>query len=163
FRRNRIWLPAEFAKAVEDQWVPLDPELAQALKALPRDGEKVFRFISRLTGLPVQTASAVTMRILSLARRAGVRLSMHTLRKGFAHHRLDDTLSILAELGYGGVALTLDYHSLNPYGEDFKQRVSKVRHWLEKLGLRSVIETGARFLLDPRQKHQPTLISPEAG
>src|SRR5207244_4131137 len=82
---------------------------------------------------------------------------------GFAHHRLEDTLSILAELGYGGVGLTLDYHSLDPYGDDRNQRVVKVRHWLEKLGLRSVIETGARFLLDPRRKHQPTLISPETG
>src|SRR5262249_36335071 len=27
FERNRIWLPAEFVKAVEDQWVALDPTL----------------------------------------------------------------------------------------------------------------------------------------
>jgi L-ribulose-5-phosphate 3-epimerase len=34
---------------------------------------------------------------------------------------------------------------------------------LRELGMRSVIETGARFLLDPRQKHEPTLISAEAS
>ena len=80
---------------------------------------------------------------------------------GFAHHRLEDALSILADLGYRGVALTLDYHALNPYDSTLPRQVSAVRGLLQKHGLRSVIETGARFLLDPRHKHQPTLVSPE--
>ena len=37
---------------------------------------------------------------------------------GFAHHRLEDVLAILAELGYGSVALTLDHHVLNPFEPD---------------------------------------------
>ncbi len=82
---------------------------------------------------------------------------------GFAHHRLADALAILAELGYGSVALTLDYGVLDPYEADLPGRTAQVRGWLEKLQLRSVIETGARFLLDPRRKHQPTLVSPEAS
>ena len=32
FARRRIWLPAGFVKAVEDQWVPLDPQLAEAIQ-----------------------------------------------------------------------------------------------------------------------------------
>src|SRR5262249_21958929 len=36
--RDRIWLPADFAKAGADQWVPLDPQLREALEALPRQG-----------------------------------------------------------------------------------------------------------------------------
>jgi sugar phosphate isomerase/epimerase len=79
---------------------------------------------------------------------------------GFAHHRLEDTLAILAELGYGSVALTLDYGALNPFEPDLPGRTGEVRRLLERLGLRSVVETGARFLLDPRRKHQPTLLSP---
>src|SRR5436190_4405756 len=78
---------------------------------------------------------------------------------GFAHHRLEDVLTILAELGYRGVALTLDHHVLNPFDPDLPRQITVARELLHKLGLRSVIETGARFLLDPWHKHQPTLLS----
>jgi sugar phosphate isomerase/epimerase len=80
---------------------------------------------------------------------------------GFAHHRLEDALTILARLGYRSVALTLDHQALNPYEPDLPCRVAALRSLLEKLQLRCVVETGARFLLDPWHKHQPTLISPE--
>jgi sugar phosphate isomerase/epimerase len=79
---------------------------------------------------------------------------------GFAHHRLPDALRILADLGYDSVALTLDYFCLDPFAADFSSQLEATRALLEKLGLRATIETGARFLLDPRRKHQPTLIGP---
>lgn len=78
---------------------------------------------------------------------------------GFAHHRLEDALTILAELGYRSVALTLDHHHLNPYAPDFEDELAAVKISLQRLGLHSVIETGARFLLDPWRKHYPTLLS----
>jgi sugar phosphate isomerase/epimerase len=78
---------------------------------------------------------------------------------GFAHHRLEDALLILAELGYESVAITLDHHALNPFAASFAEQLAEVGTQLQKNGLRSVIETGARFLLDIRLKHQPTLIS----
>ena len=81
---------------------------------------------------------------------------------GFAHHRLDDALTILAGLGYRSVALTLDHHVLNPYDPDTPRQLPKVRNELLELGFRVVIETGARFLLDPWRKHQPTLLSADA-
>jgi sugar phosphate isomerase/epimerase len=81
---------------------------------------------------------------------------------GFAHHRLEDALTILAELGYRSVALTLDYHALDPFDPTSTAQVERVRRLLGELRLRCVIETGARFLLDPRRKHQPTLLSPTA-
>ncbi len=80
---------------------------------------------------------------------------------GFAHHRLEDALVILAELGYQSVALTLDYHALNPYDPKLAEQLAVVKGLFDKHGLRSVVETGARFLLDPRRKHQPTLVSAE--
>lgn len=80
---------------------------------------------------------------------------------GFAHHRLEDALAILADLGYQGVALTLDYHSVNPYDPDLPGQLVRIGGLLERLHLRCVIETGARFLLDPWRKHQPTLLDPD--
>jgi sugar phosphate isomerase/epimerase len=77
---------------------------------------------------------------------------------GFAHHRLVDAIVILAELGYKSVALTLDYHALNPFDPDLSRQLAEIGTLLRRLGLRSVIETGARFLLDPRRKHRPTLL-----
>jgi L-ribulose-5-phosphate 3-epimerase len=81
---------------------------------------------------------------------------------GFAHHRLEDALHILADLGYQSVALTLDYHALNPYDEDLPRQLAAVKKIMHQRGLRCVIETGARFLLDPLRKHQPTLVSASA-
>src|SRR5207253_124853 len=79
---------------------------------------------------------------------------------GFAHHRLEDAIEIIAELGYGGVALTLDVHHLNP-NSSIVRDCERVAGLLADRNLDCVLETGSRFLLDPRRKHQPTLVSPE--
>jgi sugar phosphate isomerase/epimerase len=86
-----------------------------------------------------------------------MRLGYNT--NGFAHHRLEDAIEILAELGYKSVAITLDQIALNPFEMDFPRHCERISTLLGTLGLGCVIETGARFLLDPRHKHQPTLLS----
>jgi sugar phosphate isomerase/epimerase len=78
---------------------------------------------------------------------------------GAANHRLDDALALIAESGYDGVALTLDIHHLDPLTPDWQAGAEAARRRLDELGLGSVIETGARFLLDPRAKHEPTLVT----
>ncbi|MEU8772406.1 sugar phosphate isomerase/epimerase family protein [Streptomyces sp. NPDC048606] len=78
---------------------------------------------------------------------------------GLADHRLGDALRLLADLGYEGVALTLDHQHLDPYAPGLAARVDEVRRTLEATGLAVVVETGARYLLDPRRKHRPTLLS----
>lgn len=78
---------------------------------------------------------------------------------GLADHRLEDALSFLADCGYDGVALTLDHHHLDPFAQDLPRRLDALRRRLDDLGLAVVVETGARFLLDPRRKHEPTLLS----
>jgi sugar phosphate isomerase/epimerase len=77
---------------------------------------------------------------------------------GFANHRLTDVLQILADLGYTGVALTLDHNHLNPFAPNLPRRVDSVAHHLQRRGLAVVVETGARYLLDPWRKHWPTLL-----
>jgi len=76
---------------------------------------------------------------------------------GFAHHRLEDALAILADLGYRGVALTLDVHHAPPDSVDVQALAAEV----SARGLLPVVETGARFYLAPRRKHQPTLLDPD--
>lgn len=77
---------------------------------------------------------------------------------GLAHHDLLDAVEILAEIGYASVAVTIDHHALNPYGERLEEQLARLKTKLQSNGMRSVIETGARFLLNPRIKHEPTLM-----
>jgi sugar phosphate isomerase/epimerase len=79
---------------------------------------------------------------------------------GFAHHRLEDALAVLSELGYETVAITLDHSALNPFDRQVGREAEKVQRLLVKHHLGCVLETSARYLLDPWRKFQPTLISP---
>ena len=91
-----------------------------------------------------------------------MRLGYNT--NGFAHHRLEDTFEILAEIGYAGAALTLERDLLDPPDPGGVSRaVDRLRRILEHTRLAVSIETGSRFILDPRRKHQPTLISANPG
>ncbi|RPF71188.1 sugar phosphate isomerase/epimerase family protein [Aurantiacibacter spongiae] len=80
---------------------------------------------------------------------------------GAANHRLDDALRLIADSGYAGAAITLDHHHCDPLAPGWRAEAERVARLLSELGLGAVVETGARFLLDPRSKHEPTLISPE--
>jgi integrase len=97
FDDNRIVLPATFAKSAEDQWVPLHPILRSALAELPRTGPRAFPFRSRKGG-GFLSRNGATTRVLSLAKQAGVKLSMHRLRKGFG-------CRVARQLGKGGAAM----------------------------------------------------------
>lgn len=78
---------------------------------------------------------------------------------GLTDHRIEDALELLAENGYSGVALTLDHVHFDPLAPRLRARAARLGAEIEALGLQVVVETGARFVLDPRRKHFPTLIS----
>lgn len=82
---------------------------------------------------------------------------------GLQNHRLEDAARLVAEAGYAGLDVTLDIHHLDPFAPRLDDRARRFGELLAELGLGAVIETGARFLLDPRAKHEPTLVSPETG
>ena len=83
------------------------------------------------------------------------RLAYNT--NGLAHHRILDALDLLADLGYEGVSITPDVGELDLYRLD-RALVAEVRARAADRGLALTVETGARFLLDPRRKHHPTLL-----
>ena len=76
---------------------------------------------------------------------------------GLAHHRPLESLRLLSELGYEGMALTPDVGQLDPFVYD-PVAVGELRELAEELGMQLAVETGARYVLDPRQKHYPTLL-----
>jgi len=92
-------------------------------------------------------------------RDARLRYAYNT--NGASNHRLDDLVELLAEHGYDGVALTIDHHHLDPFAPRLGARAEALGRRLRALGLGAVVETGARFLLDPRRKHEPTLVTPD--
>ena len=65
----------------------------------------------------------------------------------------------LADLGYRSLAITPDRHLLNPSDAGFARELAAWQHVLEERSLACVVETGARHLLDPLRKHEPTLLS----
>ncbi len=81
---------------------------------------------------------------------------------GFADHRLGDALRVLADLGYEGVALTLGPRHLDPFSPSLAAEVAALAKDLDRLGLAVVVETGARYLLDPWHEHAPTLLDADA-
>ncbi|MFJ8982874.1 sugar phosphate isomerase/epimerase family protein [Streptomyces sp. NPDC102282] len=90
---------------------------------------------------------------------ASLRLGYGT--NGLTDLRLDDALGLLADLGYDGVGLTLDHMHLDPLGPDLADRTRRVARRLTGLGLGVTVETGARYVLDSRRKHGPSLLDPD--
>jgi integrase len=111
FSRNRIWLPAEFAKGDADQWVPLDPNLRPVLEALPRLGAVVFPLQSQRGKR--MALSTVSDRIIRMAKSAGVKLTAHALRRGFGCRYAGKVPAQVLQrlMRHSDIRITMDYYA----------------------------------------------------
>ncbi|MFF3551957.1 sugar phosphate isomerase/epimerase family protein [Streptomyces tsukubensis] len=89
------------------------------------------------------------------------RLNLGYGTNGLTDLRLPDALALLADLGYDGVGLTLDHMHLDPLGPRLAARTRETAALLGRHGLGVAVETGGRYVLDPRRKHGPSLVDPE--
>lgn len=88
------------------------------------------------------------------------------MRLGYSTNSLGDippldALPILRDLGYASIAITPDHHLLDPFADSLPGELARWRKALAANVMACVIETGARHLLDPLRKHEPTLVSAE--
>lgn len=81
---------------------------------------------------------------------------------GFADHPLGAALDVIEANGYGAVALTLGHPHFDATADGWLDRAIALRDDLERRGLRVVVETGGRFVLDPFRKHRPNLLDDDA-
>jgi integrase len=112
--RDRIWLPAAAVKGVEDQWLPLAPELRQLLAGLPRKGPHVFPWHDYSQG-------GMSNVIRRLAARADVPLTMRSLRRGFGcrYAGIVPAQTLQRLMRHADIRTTLGYYvSLDQAAED---------------------------------------------
>ena len=86
------------------------------------------------------------------------------MRLGFGTNSIGDVdplgaIPPLADLGCRSLAITLDHHAIDPFAAGLPADVGRWRAALAAAGMACVVETGARHLLDPLLKHEPTLVS----
>jgi sugar phosphate isomerase/epimerase len=96
------------------------------------------------------------MALVEPGRTGAMLLGYHT--NSLQNHRLGEALALLAAHGFRAVAITPDTCHLDPSRTTDRELDACARQ-LRDLGLSPVMETGARFLLDPRTKHEPTLMT----
>lgn len=85
-----------------------------------------------------------------------MQLGYHT--NSLQNHRFADALLLLRDERFEAVAITPDTCHLDPERTGDAELDDTARR-LREAGLSPVMETGARFLLDPRHKHEPTLMT----
>lgn len=82
---------------------------------------------------------------------------------GLVCHRLGDALNLLHEHGYRAAVITPDAAHLDSRRDDYATEVRRCAAQLANFEMACIVETGSRFLLDPRRKHSPTLLDDDAA
>ena len=83
---------------------------------------------------------------------------------GMAHHDLFDAVGLLAEIGYRGVAITIDHDALPPHGR-LRQPADRAAcaACSDELGCGRSSRPARGSCSNPAEKHEPTLISASAA
>jgi integrase len=112
---HRIRFPAGFVKGDTDQWVPLDEDLEQSLLELPRreSDDKVFRFPDEHNPEREINPGKLSARVRRLARKAGVKLTYKTLRRGFGcKYAAKVSAQVLQKLmRHSNISITMAYYA----------------------------------------------------
>jgi integrase len=132
---DRIIFPATFVKATEDQWLPLDQDLREAICALPRRGKKVFCFLSKRGQQRILSPTRIADSISKLAKKAGVRMTMKTLRSGFGcYWAARVPAQVLQKLmRHANIKTTMDYY-VNVQDAVVEAIFSRPRNSLRNIG-----------------------------
>jgi sugar phosphate isomerase/epimerase len=80
---------------------------------------------------------------------------------GCVHHGLDDALDLIAEAGYAGVVLTLSRHHFDPFADGYERAAERLGETLRRLDLALAVDTGAPYLMDARERAEPSLLHPD--
>jgi integrase len=105
FGQGRVWLPAAYNKSDADQWLPLHPELAEALRPRQRPRGKLFP----LSASPRE----VSRKFGKVARKAGLKITLHDLRRSFgSRYAAVVPAPVLQRLmRHGDIKTTLAYYT----------------------------------------------------
>lgn len=104
WQHNRIQIPAEACKAKENQWIPMHPNLAELLAKHRQDRGRVFS----LTENQAEVSKAFCRR----ARWAGVKCSLHDLRRSFGtrYARVVPAQILQRLMRHASIKTTLEYY-----------------------------------------------------
>lgn len=116
-----------------------------------------------MTGSP--SPAAVPRRRAAQADRPALPFALGYGTNGLGDHPLPAALDLLEEHGYDAVALTLGFPHLDPWAPaaDLAALRGRLARAHDGRGMRVVVETGTRYLLDARRKHAPALVDTDAA
>ena len=107
FRERKVWLPAAYNKSDEDQWLPLHPELIDALQAHP--GEKT-GFLFPFRHVPME----VSRKFSRLAKSANLKITLHDLRRSFGSRYASVVPAPVLQrlMRHADIKTTLEYYTV---------------------------------------------------
>jgi integrase len=104
FGRMRIRIPAAYNKANADQSVPMKPELAAVLSPLRRPRGRVFDLAAN--------PQLVSIKFRGIAKAAGVRVTLHDLRRSFGSRLAPKTSAAVLQqlMRHADIKTTLGFY-----------------------------------------------------